>query len=91
MNQTMQLKQSVDALAQRVVRMTEEYTRSGVALWICQNGATHVIPLTVREPATRLKSHHCALIGHYRAPCQAIDIVDDIEWIVRQIRTGHLH
>ena len=37
------LKQSVDALAERVVRKIGEYPRIGVALWICHNGSAHVL------------------------------------------------
>lgn len=38
------LIQSVDALAERVIRKIGESPRMGVALWICHNGSAHIAP-----------------------------------------------
>ena len=82
------LKQSVDALAERVVRKASEYPRIGVALWICHNGSAHVVPVkdsVLSGPGT---AEPCLLIGHYRTPCEPENIVEDIEWVVCAVRRG---
>ena len=85
------LKQSVDALAERVIRKIGEYPRIGVALWICHNGSAHVVPVkdsVLSGPGT---AGSCLLIGHYRPPCEPENIVEDIEWVVRAVRMGRPH
>ena len=87
------LKQSVDALAERVVRKASEYPRIGVALWICHNGSAHVLPwkdqdFVLSGPGF---SEPYQFVGHYRAPCEPENIVEDIEWVVRAVRMGQLH
>ena len=86
-----QLKQSVDALAERVVRKASEHPRIGVALWVCHNGSAHVVPVkdsVLSGPGT---AEPCLLIGHYRTPCEPENIVEDIEWVVRAVRMGRPH
>lgn len=80
------LKQSVDALAERVVRKASEYPRIGVALWICHNGSAHVVPLKDSVPSVPDPAGPCILIGHYRTPCEPEHVVDDIEWVVHAVR-----
>ncbi len=85
------LKQSVDALAERVVRKASEYPRIGVALWICHNGSAHVVPVkdsVLSGPGT---AETGLLIGHYRTPCEPENIVEDIEWVLRAVRMGRPH
>ena len=85
------LKQSVDALAERVVRKASEYPRIGVALWICHNGSAHVVPVKDSVLSSSGTGEPCLLIGHYRAPCEPENIVEDIEWVVRAVRMGRPH
>jgi hypothetical protein len=85
------LKQSVDALAERVVRKASEYPRIGVALWICHNGSAHVVPLKDSVLSGPGFAEPCQLIGHYRAPCEPENIAEDIEWVMRAVRMGRLH
>lgn len=85
------LKQSVEALAERVVRKIGEYPRIGVALWICHNGSAHVVPVKDSVLSSPGTAEPCLLIGHYRTPCEPENIVEDIEWVVRAVRMGRPH
>lgn len=85
------LKQSVDALAERVVCKASEYPRIGVALWICHNGSAHVLPWKDSVLSRPGFTEPYQLIGHYRAPCEPENIVEDIEWVLSAVRMGRLH
>jgi len=76
------LKQSVDALAERVVRKASEYPRNGVALWICHNGSAHVVPWKDSVLSGSGLAGPCQLVGHYLVPCEPENIAEDIEWVI---------
>lgn len=78
------LKQSVEALATRVSRKAEEYSRSGVDLWICASGTAHVLPMILHSSLQKSVKTDCEFIGHYQHPCSYRDIIEDIEWILRK-------
>ena len=71
------LKQSVDALAERVVRKASEYPRIGVALWICHNGSAHVLSWKDSVLSDPRFAESYQFVGYYRAPCEPENIVED--------------